>query len=85
MCIIEQETHHIPISQVCDIRNMYLSEKVLTFELVLLDNVPFFYSWKFSNSLCVDLYKQYTRFYFIQCKQYLILFDQFELCRFWKK
>lgn len=42
MCIIEQETHHIPISQVCDIRNMYLSEKVLTFELVLLDNVPFF-------------------------------------------
>lgn len=42
MCIIEQETHHIPISQVCDIRNMYLSEKVLTFELVLLDNVPCF-------------------------------------------
>lgn len=26
-CIIEQGTHHIPISQVCDIRNMYLSEK----------------------------------------------------------
>lgn len=26
-CIIEQGTHHIPISQVCDIRNMYLSQK----------------------------------------------------------